>query len=144
MPFCCCSNKPSFFQHFEYNSMKEIQLGSAPLLCFDVSHGKVVPHNCTKETNNSQQHWDVQEVRTDTAVRGGLLRAPLPSLGAWQHACAGKGWHIWRATFISGPFSPRKFRMLFTRLHCLCKTIFFKKYKVLKSYLNSHAFILSV
>lgn len=55
-----CSNKPFLSQHFEYN-MKEILLGSAPLLCFDVRHGKVVPQNCTKETNNSNQHWDVQE-----------------------------------------------------------------------------------
>ncbi|RLW11550.1 hypothetical protein DV515_00001642 [Chloebia gouldiae] len=53
-----CSD--SVTQHFEYN-MKEILLGSAPLLCFDVRHGKVVPQNCTKETDNSNQHWDVQE-----------------------------------------------------------------------------------
>ncbi|NWX55223.1 GLT15 acetylgalactosaminyltransferase, partial [Promerops cafer] len=54
-----CSD--SLTQHFEYNSMKEIWLGSAPLLCFDVRHGKVIPQNCTKETDNSNQHWDVQE-----------------------------------------------------------------------------------
>ncbi|NXJ64932.1 GLT15 acetylgalactosaminyltransferase, partial [Rostratula benghalensis] len=54
-----CSD--SFTQHFEYNSMKEIRLGSAPLFCFDVRHGKVIPQNCTKETDNSHQHWDVQE-----------------------------------------------------------------------------------
>ncbi|NWS34064.1 GLT15 acetylgalactosaminyltransferase, partial [Polioptila caerulea] len=54
-----CSD--SLTQHFEYNSMKEIWLSSAPLLCFDVRHGKVIPQNCTKETNNSSQHWDVQE-----------------------------------------------------------------------------------
>ncbi|NXC14000.1 GLT15 acetylgalactosaminyltransferase, partial [Corythaeola cristata] len=54
-----CSD--SLTQHFEYNSMKEIRLGSAPLVCFDVRHGKVIPQNCTKETDNSQQHWDVQE-----------------------------------------------------------------------------------
>ncbi|NXR21574.1 GLT15 acetylgalactosaminyltransferase, partial [Cinclus mexicanus] len=54
-----CSD--SLTQHFEYNSMKEIWLGSAPLLCFDVRHGKVIPQNCTKETDNSTQHWDVQE-----------------------------------------------------------------------------------
>ncbi|NXP01204.1 GLT15 acetylgalactosaminyltransferase, partial [Certhia brachydactyla] len=54
-----CSD--SLTQHFEYNSMKEICLGSAPLLCFDVRHGKVIPQNCTKETDNSSQHWDVQE-----------------------------------------------------------------------------------
>ncbi|XP_058688056.1 polypeptide N-acetylgalactosaminyltransferase 15 isoform X3 [Poecile atricapillus] len=54
-----CSD--SVTQHFEYNSMKEIWLGSAPLLCFDVRHGKVIPQNCTKETDNSNQHWDVQE-----------------------------------------------------------------------------------
>ncbi|NXO10373.1 GLT15 acetylgalactosaminyltransferase, partial [Oriolus oriolus] len=54
-----CSD--SLTQHFEYNSMKEIRLGSAPLLCFDVRHGKVIPQNCTKETDNSNQHWDVQE-----------------------------------------------------------------------------------
>ncbi|XP_064362311.1 polypeptide N-acetylgalactosaminyltransferase 15 isoform X3 [Dromaius novaehollandiae] len=54
-----CSD--SLTQHFEYNSMKEIRLGSAPLFCFDVRHGKVIPQNCTKETDNSQQHWDVQE-----------------------------------------------------------------------------------
>ncbi|NXT11487.1 GLT15 acetylgalactosaminyltransferase, partial [Prunella fulvescens] len=53
-----CSD--SLTQHFEYN-MKEILLGSAPLLCFDVRHGKVIPQNCTKETDNSNQHWDVQE-----------------------------------------------------------------------------------
>ncbi|NWY72243.1 GLT15 acetylgalactosaminyltransferase, partial [Erithacus rubecula] len=54
-----CSD--SLTQHFEYNSMKEIWLGSAPLLCFDVRHGKVVPQNCTKGTDNSTQLWDVQE-----------------------------------------------------------------------------------
>ncbi|NXC82691.1 GLT15 acetylgalactosaminyltransferase, partial [Cercotrichas coryphoeus] len=54
-----CSD--SLTQHFEYNSMKEIWLGSAPLLCFDVRHGKVIPQNCTKETDNSTQLWDVQE-----------------------------------------------------------------------------------
>ncbi|NXS15269.1 GLT15 acetylgalactosaminyltransferase, partial [Mystacornis crossleyi] len=54
-----CSD--SLTQHFEYNGMKEIRLGSAPLLCFDVRHGKVIPQNCTKETDNSNQHWDVQE-----------------------------------------------------------------------------------
>ncbi|NXI24504.1 GLT15 acetylgalactosaminyltransferase, partial [Sterrhoptilus dennistouni] len=54
-----CSD--SLTQHFEYNSMKKIWLGSAPLLCFDVRHGKVIPQNCTKETDNSSQHWDVQE-----------------------------------------------------------------------------------
>uniref|UniRef100_A0A8C6J9F1 Polypeptide N-acetylgalactosaminyltransferase n=1 Tax=Melopsittacus undulatus TaxID=13146 RepID=A0A8C6J9F1_MELUD len=54
-----CSD--SLTQHFEYNSMKEIRLGSAPLFCLDVRHGKVIPQNCTKETDNSQQHWDVQE-----------------------------------------------------------------------------------
>ncbi|NXD22001.1 GLT15 acetylgalactosaminyltransferase, partial [Spelaeornis formosus] len=54
-----CSD--SLTQHFEYNSMKEIWLVSAPLLCFDVRHGKVTPQNCTKETDNSNQHWDVQE-----------------------------------------------------------------------------------
>ncbi|KAM6413176.1 polypeptide N-acetylgalactosaminyltransferase 15 isoform 3-T4 [Pluvialis apricaria] len=54
-----CSD--SLTQHFEYNSMKEIRLGSAPLFCFDVRHGKVIPQNCTKETGNSHQHWDVQE-----------------------------------------------------------------------------------
>ncbi|NXW81277.1 GLT15 acetylgalactosaminyltransferase, partial [Hirundo rustica] len=54
-----CSD--SVTQHFEYNSMKEIWLGSAPLLCFDVRHGKVIPQNCTKETDNNNQHWDVQE-----------------------------------------------------------------------------------
>ncbi|NXH39231.1 GLT15 acetylgalactosaminyltransferase, partial [Dicaeum eximium] len=54
-----CSDSPT--QHFEYNNMKEILLGSAPLLCFDVRHGKVIPQNCTKETDNSSQHWDVQE-----------------------------------------------------------------------------------
>ncbi|XP_027638564.2 polypeptide N-acetylgalactosaminyltransferase 15 isoform X1 [Falco biarmicus] len=54
-----CSD--SLTQHFEYNSMKEIRLGSAPLFCFDVRHGKVIPQNCTKETDNRQQHWDVQE-----------------------------------------------------------------------------------
>ncbi|XP_039561024.1 polypeptide N-acetylgalactosaminyltransferase 15 isoform X1 [Passer montanus] len=53
-----CSDSPT--QHFEYH-MKEILLGSAPLLCFDVRHGKVIPQNCTKETDNSNQHWDVQE-----------------------------------------------------------------------------------
>ncbi|NWZ06970.1 GLT15 acetylgalactosaminyltransferase, partial [Agelaius phoeniceus] len=53
-----CSDSPT--QHFEYN-MKEILLGSAPRLCFDVRHGKVIPQNCTKETDNSNQHWDVQE-----------------------------------------------------------------------------------
>uniref|UniRef100_A0A8C5TAG2 Polypeptide N-acetylgalactosaminyltransferase 15 n=1 Tax=Malurus cyaneus samueli TaxID=2593467 RepID=A0A8C5TAG2_9PASS len=54
-----CSD--SLTQHFEYNSMKEIRLGSALLLCFDVRHGKVIPQNCTKEIDNSNQHWDVQE-----------------------------------------------------------------------------------
>ncbi|NXX26136.1 GLT15 acetylgalactosaminyltransferase, partial [Nicator chloris] len=54
-----CSD--SLTQHFEYNSMKEIWLGSAPLLCLDVRHGKVIPQNCTKKTDNSNQHWDVQE-----------------------------------------------------------------------------------
>ncbi|KFW89504.1 Polypeptide N-acetylgalactosaminyltransferase 15, partial [Phalacrocorax carbo] len=54
-----CSDSPT--QHFEYTSMKEIRLGSAPLFCFDVRHGKVIPQNCTKETDNSHQHWDVQE-----------------------------------------------------------------------------------
>ncbi|NWY26182.1 GLT15 acetylgalactosaminyltransferase, partial [Pheucticus melanocephalus] len=53
-----CIDSPT--QHFEYN-MKEILLGSAPRLCFDVRHGKVIPQNCTKETDNSNQHWDVQE-----------------------------------------------------------------------------------
>lgn len=70
MSFRHCSNKPSLFQHFEYNSMKEIRLGSAPLFCFDVRHGKVIPQNCTKETDNSQQHWDVQEVSSDSASEG--------------------------------------------------------------------------
>lgn len=50
--------------------MKEIRLGSAPLFCFDVRHGKVIPQNCTKETDNSQQHWDVQEVSSDSASEG--------------------------------------------------------------------------
>ncbi|XP_032847621.2 polypeptide N-acetylgalactosaminyltransferase 15 [Tyto alba] len=54
-----CSH--SLTQHFEYNSLKEIRLGSAPLFCFDVRHGKVIPQNCTKESDNSHQHWDVQE-----------------------------------------------------------------------------------
>ncbi|NXU52367.1 GLT15 acetylgalactosaminyltransferase, partial [Turnix velox] len=54
-----CSD--SLTQHFEYNSMKEIRLGSAPVFCFDVRHGKVIPQNCTKETEHSHQHWDVQE-----------------------------------------------------------------------------------
>ncbi|OPJ81995.1 polypeptide N-acetylgalactosaminyltransferase 15 [Patagioenas fasciata monilis] len=54
-----CSD--SLTQHFEYNSMKEIRLGSAPLFCFDVRHGKVIPQNCTKETDDSQQRWEVQE-----------------------------------------------------------------------------------
>ncbi|XP_027735835.1 polypeptide N-acetylgalactosaminyltransferase 15 [Empidonax traillii] len=54
-----CSD--SLTQHFEYTSMKEIRLGSAPLFCFDARHGKVIPQNCTKETDNSHQHWDVQE-----------------------------------------------------------------------------------
>ncbi|NXK62040.1 GLT15 acetylgalactosaminyltransferase, partial [Sylvietta virens] len=54
-----CSD--SLTQHFEYNSMKEIWLASAPLLCLDVRHGKVIPQNCTKETDNSNQHWHVQE-----------------------------------------------------------------------------------
>ncbi|XP_061207016.1 polypeptide N-acetylgalactosaminyltransferase 15 isoform X1 [Neopsephotus bourkii] len=54
-----CSD--SINQHFEYNSRKEIRLGSAPLFCLDVRHGKVIPQNCTKETDNSHQHWDVQE-----------------------------------------------------------------------------------
>ncbi|XP_039404451.1 polypeptide N-acetylgalactosaminyltransferase 15 isoform X1 [Corvus cornix cornix] len=54
-----CSD--SLTQHFEYNSVKEIRLGSAPLLCFDVRRGKVIPQNCTKETDSSNQHWDVQE-----------------------------------------------------------------------------------
>ncbi|KAM6422119.1 polypeptide N-acetylgalactosaminyltransferase 15 [Rhynochetos jubatus] len=54
-----CSD--SLTQHFEYNSMKEIRLGSAPLFCFDVRHGKVIPQNCTKESDNSHQRWDVQE-----------------------------------------------------------------------------------
>ncbi|NWR13295.1 GLT15 acetylgalactosaminyltransferase, partial [Emberiza fucata] len=53
-----CSD--SLTQQFEYN-MKEILLGSAPRLCFDVRQGKVIPQNCTKETDNSNQHWDVQE-----------------------------------------------------------------------------------
>lgn len=68
-----CSNKPSLFQHFEYNSMKEIRLGSAPLFCFDVRHGKVIPQNCTKGTDDSQQRWEVQEVGSDSAMRGGRL-----------------------------------------------------------------------
>ncbi|KAI1242821.1 hypothetical protein IHE44_0000373 [Lamprotornis superbus] len=55
-------------KHFEYNSMKEIWLASAPLLCFDVRHGKVIPQNCTKETDNSTQHWDVQEVSSGSAM----------------------------------------------------------------------------
>ncbi|XP_054017192.1 polypeptide N-acetylgalactosaminyltransferase 15 isoform X1 [Dryobates pubescens] len=54
-----CSD--SLTQHFEYTSVKEIRLGAAPLFCFDVRHGKVIPQNCTKETDNSHQHWDVQE-----------------------------------------------------------------------------------
>ncbi|NXE95293.1 GLT15 acetylgalactosaminyltransferase, partial [Menura novaehollandiae] len=54
-----CSD--SLTQHFEYNSVKEIRLGSAPLFCFDVRHGKVIPQNCTKETDNSNQRWDVRE-----------------------------------------------------------------------------------
>ncbi|NXY47633.1 GLT15 acetylgalactosaminyltransferase, partial [Ceuthmochares aereus] len=54
-----CSD--SLTQHFDYNSMKEIRLGSAPLFCFDVRHGKVIPYNCTKETDNSHQRWNVQE-----------------------------------------------------------------------------------
>jgi len=63
----------SLFQHFEYNSMKEIRLGSAPLFCFDVRHGKVIPQNCTKETDGSPQRWDVQEVSSDSAMKGGQL-----------------------------------------------------------------------
>ncbi|KFQ21668.1 Polypeptide N-acetylgalactosaminyltransferase 15, partial [Merops nubicus] len=54
-----CSD--SLTQHFEYSSRKEIRLGSAPLFCFDVTHGNVLPQNCTKETDSSHQHWDVQE-----------------------------------------------------------------------------------
>lgn len=65
-----CSNKASLSQHFEYNSMKKIWLGSAPLLCFDVRHGKVIPQNCTKETDNSSQHWDVQEVSSGGSAVG--------------------------------------------------------------------------
>ncbi|KFU85126.1 Polypeptide N-acetylgalactosaminyltransferase-like 2 [Chaetura pelagica] len=64
-----CSD--SLTQHFEYNSMKEIRLGSAPLFCFDVRHGKVIPQNCTKETDNSHQHWDVQENGTIVHVLSG-------------------------------------------------------------------------
>lgn len=75
------SNKASLFQHFEYNSMKEIRLGSAPLFCFDVRHGKVIPQNCTKETDNSHQHWDVQEVSSDSAMRGRQLMVTVGSLG---------------------------------------------------------------
>ncbi|XP_024065357.2 polypeptide N-acetylgalactosaminyltransferase 15 [Terrapene carolina triunguis] len=48
-------------QHFEYNSMKEIRFGSALQFCFDVRHEKVILQNCTQETENNQQQWDVQE-----------------------------------------------------------------------------------
>ncbi|TFK07383.1 regulator of nonsense transcripts 1 [Platysternon megacephalum] len=48
-------------QHFEYNSMKEIRFGSALQFCFDVRHDKVILQNCTQETENNQQQWDVQE-----------------------------------------------------------------------------------
>ncbi|KFO92837.1 Polypeptide N-acetylgalactosaminyltransferase 15, partial [Buceros rhinoceros silvestris] len=64
-----CSH--SLTQRFEYNSMKEIRLGSAPLFCFDVRHGKVIPQNCTKETDNSHQQWDVQENGMIVHVRSG-------------------------------------------------------------------------
>lgn len=79
-----CSNKPSLFQHFEYNSMKEIRLGSAPLLCFDVRHGKVIPQNCTKETDNSNQHWDVQEVSSGSAMGERQLMVTVGSLGDFR------------------------------------------------------------
>ncbi|XP_062971897.1 polypeptide N-acetylgalactosaminyltransferase 15 [Elgaria multicarinata webbii] len=48
-------------QHFEYNSLKEICLGSTRQLCFDVRHEKVVLQNCTKKTEDSPQHWDMKE-----------------------------------------------------------------------------------
>lgn len=79
-----CSNKPSLSQHFEYNSMKEIWLGSAPLLCFDVRHGKVIPQNCTKETDNSSQHWDVQEVSSGSAMGEGQLVVTVGSRGDFR------------------------------------------------------------
>uniref|UniRef100_A0A8C6YQ08 Polypeptide N-acetylgalactosaminyltransferase n=1 Tax=Nothoprocta perdicaria TaxID=30464 RepID=A0A8C6YQ08_NOTPE len=56
-----CSNNSSLLQLFEYNSMKEIRLGSAPLFCFGVSQGRVIPQNCTEEPGSSQQRWDVQQ-----------------------------------------------------------------------------------
>ncbi|XP_061442156.1 polypeptide N-acetylgalactosaminyltransferase 15 [Rhineura floridana] len=48
-------------QHFEYNGMKEIWFGSMLQLCFDVEHEKVVLQDCTKEVENSSQHWDMRE-----------------------------------------------------------------------------------
>ncbi|NWX84809.1 GLT15 acetylgalactosaminyltransferase, partial [Nothoprocta pentlandii] len=54
-----CSD--SLTQLFEYNSMKEIRLGSAPLFCFGVSQGRVIPQNCTEEPGSSRQRWDVQQ-----------------------------------------------------------------------------------
>ncbi|XP_053118137.1 polypeptide N-acetylgalactosaminyltransferase 15 isoform X3 [Hemicordylus capensis] len=57
-----CSDKIN--QQFEYNSMKEICFGSAQQLCFDVGHEKVVLQNCTKETENSSQHWDIKEIKS--------------------------------------------------------------------------------
>ncbi|NXD97783.1 GLT15 acetylgalactosaminyltransferase, partial [Chaetorhynchus papuensis] len=67
--------RDSLTQHFEYNSMKEIRLGSAPLLCFDVRHGKVIPQNCTKETDNSNQHWDVQNGMIVHVLSGKCIEA---------------------------------------------------------------------
>lgn len=45
--------------------MKEIRSGSAPQLCFDIRHDKVIFQNCTEAAENNQQHWDVQEVGSD-------------------------------------------------------------------------------
>ncbi|XP_042327194.1 polypeptide N-acetylgalactosaminyltransferase 15 isoform X3 [Sceloporus undulatus] len=54
-----CSD--SINQRFEYNGMKEIRFGSTPQFCFDVRHEEVVLQNCTKEMENSSQHWDIKE-----------------------------------------------------------------------------------
>ncbi|NXY91068.1 GLT15 acetylgalactosaminyltransferase, partial [Alcedo cyanopectus] len=54
-----CRDSPS--QHFEYTSTKAIRPGSAPVVCFDVRQGKVIPQNCSEEADTRHQHWDLQE-----------------------------------------------------------------------------------
>lgn len=54
-------------------------------------------------------------------LRGRQLTVTVGSLGDRRDSCVGKGRGIWRASFTSVPFSPRKFRMPLAHLHCLCE-----------------------